>query len=137
MPAARADLSQLLLRLQHEIFLASAELAIPPDRSAKPARRLEPRHVERIEQDIDRLSATFSPVDTFVLPRGGPAASELHVARTVCRRAERELWALHDHEAVSEDLLHWANRMSGLLFAMALSVNRSEGFAETPPDYSI
>jgi cob(I)alamin adenosyltransferase len=81
--------------------------------------------------------ATFDPVSSFVLARGGPAASELHIARTVARRAEREIWALHRIEPVSEALLRWINRLSDLLFAMALSLNRSLGFGETPPDYSV
>ena len=91
----------------------------------------------RAEQEIDRLVGTFEPVSTFVLARGGPAATDLHVARTVARRAEREIWALHRIEPLGPELLRWTNRISDLLFAMALSLNRSDGFAETPPDYSI
>jgi cob(I)alamin adenosyltransferase len=126
----------ILQRVQHELFLAQAQLAAPSG-TATPARHIDARHVARLEKDIDAISSTFAPVETFVLPRGVPSAAELHVARTVCRRAERELWALHQTEPVSDDILHWANRLSGLLFALALSVNRSEGFVETPPDYSV
>jgi cob(I)alamin adenosyltransferase len=93
--------------------------------------------VLRAEQEIDRLVGTFEPVSTFVLSRGGPGATELHVARTVARRAEREIWALHRVEPVSSELLRWTNRLSDLLFAMALSLNRSLGFVETSPDYSV
>jgi cob(I)alamin adenosyltransferase len=93
--------------------------------------------VDRIEKEIDRLVGTFEPVTTFVLPRGGPSASELHVARTVARRAEREIWALHRLSPIAPDLLRWSNRVSDLLFAMALSLNRSMGFAETSPDYTV
>jgi cob(I)alamin adenosyltransferase len=92
--------------------------------------------VQRAEREIDRLVGTFDPVATFVLARGGPAATELHVARTVARRAEREIWALHRIEPVGAELLKWTNRLSDLLFAMALSLNRSEGFAESSPDYT-
>jgi len=95
------------------------------------------RHVERAEKEIDRLVSTFDPVSAFVLARGGPSATELHVARTVARRAEREIWALHRVEPVGAPLLRWINRVSDLLFAMALSLNRSSGFSETSPDYTV
>jgi cob(I)alamin adenosyltransferase len=81
--------------------------------------------------------STFDPVSTFVLARGGAAATQLHVARTVARRAEREIWALHRIEPVAGPLARWINRVSDLLFAMALSLNRSSGFSETSPDYTI
>ncbi|MCI4360664.1 MAG: cob(I)yrinic acid a,c-diamide adenosyltransferase [Thermoplasmata archaeon] len=135
LPPSRADLAELLLRLQHELYVAQAELATPPG-AAPPKTRLTERHVLRAEQEIDRLAATFDPVSTFVLARGGPAATELHVARTVARRAEREIWALNRIEPVRSELLRWTNRLSDLLFAMALSLNRSMGFVETSPDYS-
>jgi cob(I)alamin adenosyltransferase len=126
----------LLLRLQHELFVAQSELATPPG-APPPPRRIEERHVERLESDIDRFSATFEPVHTFVLPRGKQAGAELHVARTVARRAERDLWNLHRSEPQRSETLRWANRMSDLLFALALSVNRADGVREIPPDYSV
>jgi cob(I)alamin adenosyltransferase len=135
-PAARSDLAELLLRLQHELFIAQAELATPVG-GAAPRHQIADRHVERLEEEIDRLMATFDPVASFVLARGGPAAAELHIARTVARRAEREIWALHRTEAVAPALLRWINRLSDLLFAMALSLNRSDGFRETSPDYTV
>ena len=90
-----------------------------------------------MEAEIERLGATFEPRDSFALPRGSRAATELHVARTVCRRAERALWTLQESEPVPDPLLQWANRLSSLLFALALSVNRSEGVPEIAPDYSV
>ena len=92
--------------------------------------------MQRLEEDTDRLGAQLEPLRHFVLPRGSRAASEVHVARTVARRAERELWSLNEAEPVSPALLHWANRLSGLLFALALLLNRSAGVAETAPDYT-
>lgn len=123
-------------RLGHELFVAQSELATPPA-SPPPAHRIEARHVERLERDIDRFAATFPPVRTFVLPGGSSGGAALHVARTVARRAERELWELHATEPVRPELLQWANRLSDLLFAMALSVNDSAGTPEVPPDYSV
>ena len=92
--------------------------------------------MERLEEDTDRLGATLEPLRHFVLPRGSRAAAEVHVARAVARRAERELWSLNDAEPLSPALLRWANRVSGLLFALALSLNRAAGLPETAPDYA-
>ena len=135
LPGDLPDVAALLLRVQHELHLAQAELATPPG-SAPPVHRIGERPVERLESEIDRVSATFEPVQSFVLPRGHAAGAQLHLARTVARRAERELWALHAAEPVRPELVRWLNRVSDLLFALALSVNRHEGFAETAPDYS-
>ena len=134
--AEHPEVGQLLLRLQHELFVARAELATPPT-AKPPAHLIAARHVERLEKDTDRFSEAVEPVHTFVLPRGGPAGSSLHVCRTLSRRAERELWSLHEEAPLRPELLQWANRLSDLLFAVALTVNRAEGFEETPPDYTI
>jgi cob(I)alamin adenosyltransferase len=93
--------------------------------------------VERLEHEIDEYSATIEPLHAFVLPRGRPGGAALHIARTVCRRAERELWTLNRTSPLPDELLRWLNRMSDLLFALALSVNRADGFAEVAPDYSV
>ncbi len=129
------EVAELIVRLQHELFIAQSELATPPGVESS-APRIAERHVRRLEDDIDRFSGTFEPVHTFVLPRGKIAGSELHVARTVARRAERDLWALHRTQPQRSELLRWTNRMSDLLFAVALSVNRADGVREIPPDYS-
>jgi cob(I)alamin adenosyltransferase len=124
------------VRLQHELYVAMSELATAPG-SKPPAHRIEARHVAELEAAIDRYSAAIEPVHAFVLPRGTPAGAAVHVARTVARRAERELWALHAESPQREELLQWANRLSDLLFAIALVVNRHAGFAELSPDYAI
>jgi cob(I)alamin adenosyltransferase len=136
LPASDEATRRILLRLGHETFVAMSELATPPSAPA-PEHRLTEAHVRRLESDIDRLSAAAEPLRSFVLPRGTPAGAALHVARTVARRAERDLWALHAEDPVRPDLLRWANRVSDLLFAMALAVNRAAGFVETPPDYTV
>jgi cob(I)alamin adenosyltransferase len=132
----RPEEQALLRRLSHEVFIANSEIASPGAPSKKAA-RIEARHVRRLEEETDRLSASLDPVHSFVLPRGGPGGAHLQLARAVARRAERELWALHADEPQREELLQWANRLSSLLFALALVVNRSRGFAEIPPDYSV
>jgi cob(I)alamin adenosyltransferase len=126
----------LLERLQHEVFIVAAELASPPGtKSAGPV--LGQGHIDRLEREIDGLMADIPPRRSFVLPRGDTASSEVHVARTVARRAERALWSLHRVEPQREELLAWANRLSDLLFALALAINRDSGFVEIPPDYTV
>ena len=132
----RLEAQGLLRRLSHEVFLANSEIA-SPKQPAKNGHRIESRHVQRLENDTDRLSASLEPLHSFVLPRGGPGAAHLQYARAVARRAERDLWALHAEEGQREELLRWANRLSSLLFALALSVNRADGFAEIAPDYTV
>ncbi|MHB8352447.1 MAG: cob(I)yrinic acid a,c-diamide adenosyltransferase [Thermoplasmata archaeon] len=134
-PAAQVH-RDLLRRCQHELFTAMSELARAPALGA-PAHRLEARHVTALDQDIDRLSGEVPPLTNFILPRGSPAASAVHVARTVARRAERELVALHRIEPVRPELIIWLNRLSDLLFALARVVNQQAHEPETAPDYAI
>ena len=116
--------------------MANSEIALATAADSRGS-RIETRHVRRLEDETDRLSSSLDPLHSFVLPRGGPGAAHLQYARAIARRAERDLWALHAKEPQRDALLMWANRLSSLLFALALSVNRAEGFAEIPPDYSV
>ncbi len=135
LPPGEERCRETLVRLQDELFLVGAELATPKGgRSSAP--RIEDRHVRRLEEELDALTAPLQDLETFVLPRGVPAACELHVARTVARRAERAVLRLHRSEEVREVLLRYLNRLSDHLFAQALSLNRAQGFAERAPDYT-
>jgi cob(I)alamin adenosyltransferase len=135
LPEALAEFRPTLLRLEHELYIAQTELAAAPG-GKPPAYRIESRHVDRLESDIDRFDAMHPPLRLFVLPRGSVTASQLHVARTVARRAERELWTLHGTEPQRAELLQWTNRLSDLLFALALAANHALGVAEINPDFS-
>lgn len=135
-PVALKEVQSLLLRTQHEFFVVMAELAAADGR-AKEKERISSEHVTRVEREIDRLVSHLEPPKAFVLPRGGPSGAHLHVARTVTRRAERELVRLNRSEPVRPVVLTYVNRVSDLLFALALIVNRDEGFAEIPPDYTV
>jgi ATP:cob(I)alamin adenosyltransferase len=123
-------------RLEHELFIAQSELA-RSDATPVSGPTIAARHVRRLEEDIDRIEASHPAIASFVLPTGATPAAALHLARTVARRAEREVVALHRVEPVRPELLQWANRLSDLLFALALATNRALGVAETPPDYSV
>jgi cob(I)alamin adenosyltransferase len=135
LPDRLAELRGTVRRLEHELFVAQTELAASP-RGPGPSHRIEPRHVERLERDIDRFDAAHPPLRSFVLPGGAPPAAALHLARTVARRAERELLALHRTEPQTDALLAWANRLSDLLFALALATNAALDVTETAPDYT-
>lgn len=136
LPAGLTDLKEVLRRLEHELYVAQAELARDPSAVAD-AHRIEDRHVRRLEADIDRWDADHAPLHSFVLPGGSRSAAELHVCRTVARRAERELWTLNRTEPVRPELLVWANRLSDLLFALALAANSKQSVREVPPDYTV
>jgi cob(I)alamin adenosyltransferase len=121
-------LEAILARIQNELFDLGADLATP-ERPDKPlgweALRIIDGQVERLEQEIDRLNAELSPLTSFILPAGTALAAHLHLARTVCRRAERTAVRLADHEGetVSPAALKYLNRLSDLLFVMARWAN--------------
>ena len=135
LPEALFEIRAVVRRLQDEVFVAQTELAAAP-RGPGPKHRITPAHIERLEHEIDRFDADHPPTRSFVVPGGSVASAELHVARTVARRAERELHELHQVEPVSPDLIAWANRISDLLFALALATNHALHIAESAPDYS-
>jgi cob(I)alamin adenosyltransferase len=135
LPDSLSDARAVVRRLEHELYVAQSELARAPG-SRPPAHRIEARHVSGLEADIDRFDAAHPELRSFVLPRGTRAAAQIHIARTVARRAERELWALNRVEPLPTELLEWTNRLSDLLFALALATNHALGVAEVAPDYS-
>jgi cob(I)alamin adenosyltransferase len=122
------ELDALLARIQNELFDLGADLATP-ERPGKPlgweALRILDGQVERLEREIDALNAELSPLTSFVLPGGTPVATHLHLARTVCRRAERIAVRLADEdgETVSPAALKYLNRLSDLLFVMSRWAN--------------
>src|SRR5918996_4671348 len=114
-----------LSRIQNDLFDVEAELCLSEKGPGGARLTVTDAQVEWIEQEIDRLNADLQPLRSFVLPGGTPAASHLHLARTVCRRAERhvvELAARKD-EGVSAPAIRYLNRLSDLLFVAARYVN--------------
>lgn len=123
------EIDGILERLQHQLFDLGAELATP-DRASPAAghvARVAPERVLALEQDIDRFEAWLPPLRQFVLPGGTPAAAALHHARTVARRAEREIVRLAGREPINPELLKYANRLSDLLFVLARAANHAAG----------
>jgi len=125
------QLKQQLAQLQRRIFDLGADLATPLG-SANEAkvRRIGAQEVAELETQIDTATAELAPLKTFILPGGGMTAGHLHVARTVCRRAERHLSALMETAAVGDQPLIFVNRLSDLLFTLARLANKLDGVTD-------
>jgi cob(I)alamin adenosyltransferase len=113
----------MLERIQHDLFDLGADLSTPDDPKKGKALRIILAQVKRLEQEIDALNAELSPLDSFVLPGGEKAAANLHLARTVCRRAERLVCELSGMEVVNEFALQYINRLSDHLFVLGRYLN--------------
>jgi cob(I)alamin adenosyltransferase len=126
-----ADLDVHLAQIQRDLFALGALLADPADKIADRVTKatLADTDVARLEGIIDRLETELPPLRRFILAGGTPAGAALHVARTVCRRAERRLVALQP--PVDPVLLRYVNRLSDLLFVLARAVNHRAGVPET------
>lgn len=121
------ELDAVLGRIQNDLFDLGADLATPsrPDESKRPALRVVDTQVDRLEREIDAMNAALAPLTSFVLPGGTAASAHLHLARTICRRAERLVVALTERpgEFVSPVALKYLNRLSDLLFVASRHAN--------------
>ncbi len=127
-----ASLDALLSTIQCELFDLGAELATAPGREFKGFEPIDRASVKRLERAIDEAEAKLPPLRSFILPGGCPAAAHLHVARTVCRRAERQVVALAADEAVRDEVVVYLNRLSDLLFTLARLANHEAGRTDVP-----
>jgi cob(I)alamin adenosyltransferase len=127
--AADADTDTMLARIQNDLFDLGADLCTPITAKEAPgqALRVIQPQVDRLEQEIDRMNGKLAPLTSFILPGGAAAAAYLHLARTVVRRAEREITQLGEQEAINPISLIYANRLSDHLFVLARHVNASAG----------
>lgn len=130
MPLQDTTILDILTRVQNELFDIGAELATPADAHWQGMLKAGPEHVSQLERWIDSLNSALPTLSSFILPGGSSLNAHLHIARTVCRRAERSILALHEHEPVSADIVRYINRLSDLLFVMARAVIVSEGLPE-------
>ena len=128
------DLRAICRDLQDRLFDLGSTLATPDAerrrKSGVPG--VGPAEVEALERHIDTLEGELEPLSRFVLPGGSVAAAAFHLARTVCRRAERRCVALHRREPIDAPSLGWLNRLSDLLFVMARVENRRAGVGDVP-----
>jgi cob(I)alamin adenosyltransferase len=125
------DLDEALTRIQRDLFAVGAELADPAQKIAARVTKaaITDADVERLEELIDRLQEELEPLRRFILAGGAPAGAALHVARAVCRRAERRIIALQPRPGAK--VLRYINRLSDLLFVLARVVNKRAGVGET------
>ena len=120
-----SSLDGMLERIQNDLFDLGADLCYPEEKDGKPSLRISDGQIARLEAEIDGMNGALEPLRSFVLPGGTPAASFLHLARTVSRRAERLIVALavRPDEAVSEPAIRYVNRLSDFLFVAARYAN--------------
>lgn len=120
-----------LRRIQNELFHLGADLCIPEAaKGERPGPRVEERHVAGLEKLIDELNENLPPLENFILPGGSASAAHLHVARTVCRRAERDALRLAAQEPIGGSVVQYLNRLSDALFVMARFQNLRAGAAD-------
>lgn len=125
------EVEEQVRRIQNDLFHLGSDLCIlEADKERLRVPRIEERHVRGLEELMDGLSDRLPPLANFILPGGAPGAAQLHLARTVCRRAERLLVALGREEDVGPSTLEYLNRLSDALFVLARWENRRRGVEE-------
>jgi cob(I)alamin adenosyltransferase len=123
-PGVPGGVREVLTRVQHELFDLGGELCIPGRRAIGPA------HVLALENSLDAFNEDLPPLREFILPGGGAAAAACHLARAICRRAERRAWSLARVDEVAPEPLCYLNRLSDLLFVIARVLARHESAGE-------
>jgi cob(I)alamin adenosyltransferase len=127
---ADVEIREIVARIQGELFEVGADLSTPLERGdAVP--RVRPEMTARLEAEIDRFEDELPPLRHFILPGGSPGGAALHLARAVCRRAERRVVALEQAEALNPEVRRYMNRLSDHLFVLARLANHRAGFPET------
>lgn len=123
--------AELLRDVQNELFHLGSDLSFrEEDKARYEVPQIAAAHVDRLERVMDEMLEVVGPLENFILPGGSVQAAQLHVARTVCRRAERTVVALAREEAIGDHVLAYLNRLSDTLFVMARYENHRQGVAE-------
>lgn len=126
------DIDEILARMQSDLFILGAELAASSGKQASKVEAIGNGHVTFLEEAIDRLEARLTALKSFILPGGVPVAAQLHLARTICRRAERHAVRLSKNETVDPLCIVYLNRLSDALFVLARYANHIVGEHEVP-----
>jgi cob(I)alamin adenosyltransferase len=125
------EVDSVLRRVQNELFDLGSDLCfLDEDKLKWPLPQVEARHIAALEEAIDTMQAAVGTLENFILPGGSMGSAQLHVARTICRRAEREAATLAREEGVGAFVLPYLNRLSDALFVMARFENLGRGVAE-------
>jgi len=114
-----AHLKEKILRIQHELFDIGAYLACENDPARYKLKMIGDHHIQKLEYEIDEMDLELHPLTNFILPGGHLSVSQCHIARCVCRRAERNIIHLAEHQDVSETVISYLNRLSDYLFVLA------------------
>jgi cob(I)alamin adenosyltransferase len=125
-----ADLKESILRIQHELFDIGAYLACETEPEKFKLRLINTHHIQMLESGIDQMENELSPLKNFILPGGHVSVSQCHVARCVCRRAERNVIQLAENQEVSELVIKYLNRLSDYLFVLARKIAKDQGIQE-------
>jgi cob(I)alamin adenosyltransferase len=123
-------LTEIIARLQNELFDLGSELATPPDAEYEGMWKVAPADVTHLEEILDNCQQDLNPLESFILPGGGVVGAFFHQARTVCRRAEIVILRLSREESINPELLRYVNRLSDLLFVLARWVAKRRGEPE-------
>jgi len=126
------DIKTRLQRVQGELFQVGADLATPFDAKTSYITRLTDEPIRRLEEEIDEWNEILPALTSFILPGGSQPGAELHIARTVCRRAERRTVSLARIESINETIIAYLNRLSDWLFVLARLVNHRQNVTEAP-----
>jgi cob(I)alamin adenosyltransferase len=126
------DIDQVLESIQNKLFVLGADLATPEDKKAASIERIRNEDVTDLEQTIDSFDSKLKPLSSFILPAGSHLAAQLHLARTICRRAERLVVRLSREEKIESTCIVFLNRLSDLLFVMARYANKLDDHEEMP-----
>ena len=124
-------LASIIRTIQDELFVIGAQLADPRAQATEHMPRIRPADIARQEEWIDRATAAVPPLKNFVVPGGSTLAARLHLARAVCRRAERYVVRLAQQQSIADELIQYLNRLGDLLFALARWANQLSKHAET------
>ncbi|MBU1188206.1 MAG: cob(I)yrinic acid a,c-diamide adenosyltransferase [Gammaproteobacteria bacterium] len=126
---AHAEVDACLEKVQHQLFDLGGELCMPGHQFIKP------EQVSWLEQQLDGFNDSLPPLREFILPNGPPVVAHAHLARTICRRAERRLWTLHRQQPLQPPLLQYLNRLSDLLFVIARVLAQAAAASEVMWDH--
>lgn len=126
-----SHIAKMLQSVQNDVFIIGAELASGKESKS----RIDSSKIAGMEKEIEAISAKLPELKKFVLPGGSAGAASLHMARAVCRRAERSVIAANAESRINPEIIRYLNRLSSLLFVAALHLNRQEGIEEFSPSY--
>jgi cob(I)alamin adenosyltransferase len=127
-----ANIAAHLEFIQNDLFILGSDLATPMANINAKIDRIDARHIERLEQAIDRTEQELQPIRVFILPGGTELAARLHLCRTICRRAERSIVELQENESINDNDVLYVNRLSDFLFVIARYANKLEDVSDIP-----